>query len=207
MRGTTSRTSTYADKVIKGIPAEWVSAYVAIKGILDSTQNDVQRTFYAIILILLILLPCYLWYVRGVKSTRQISVTTISFLVWVFSLGGDHVGALSWYKPYQGSVLLILWTLAIPILIGGPIGAPRTAPGRTGGGGNQGTRVASRTVSCQDQAPRDRRPSLAGRGRDATGQDACPAEPGRAYESRGPGAGGPDPDEAGPGDTVRGPDR
>jgi len=112
-----SQTSTYADRLVKLIPAEWVSAYVAIKGILDSAQGVSHATYYGTTLLLLILLPLYLRCVLAVESKRQIFVTTASFVVWVFSLGGDHVGTLSWYEPYQGSILLILWTLAIPILI------------------------------------------------------------------------------------------
>ncbi len=108
--------STYADKLVKLIPAEWVSAYVAIKGILDSAQGASHAMYYGTTLVLLLLLPLYLRYVLAIESKRQIFVTTASFVVWVFSLGGEHVGAFWWYEPYQGSIALILWTLAIPIV-------------------------------------------------------------------------------------------
>jgi hypothetical protein len=111
-----SQANSYADKVIKLIPAEWVSAYVAIKGILDSVHSS-HQAYYVTIAVLLTLLPFYLKRVLGVESTAQIIVTTVSFLVWVFSLGGDHVGAISWYEPYQGSITLILWTLFVPIIV------------------------------------------------------------------------------------------
>ncbi len=112
-----SQTSTYTDKLAKLIPAEWVGAYIAIKGILDSAQGAPHAVYYGTTLFLLLLLPLYLRCVLAVESKMQIFVTTASFVVWVFSLGGDHVGALSWYEPYQGSIALILWTLAIPVLI------------------------------------------------------------------------------------------
>jgi hypothetical protein len=112
-----SRTRTYMDKLVRLIPAEWVSAYLTIKGILDSTTSDVRMVYWLVIVILLILLPFYLWRVLAIKSKTQIAVTTTSFVVWVFSLGGDHVGAFSWYEPYQGSITLILWTLVAAVFI------------------------------------------------------------------------------------------
>lgn len=113
-----SKTNTYADKLFKLIPAEWVSAYIAIKGILDSEPTATHAIYYLTVVALFILLPFYLRYVAGVKTSSQIVVTMFSFVVWVISLGGDYVGSISWYQPCYGSILLILWTLAIPILIG-----------------------------------------------------------------------------------------
>jgi hypothetical protein len=118
MPRTIAPASTYTDKLVKLIPAEWVGAYIAIKGILDSAPGVPHAMYYGTTLVLLLLLPAYLRCVLAVKSNVQIFVTTVSLGVWVFSLGGDYVGALSWYEPYQGSILLILWTLIIPILIG-----------------------------------------------------------------------------------------
>ncbi|MBN1508347.1 MAG: hypothetical protein JW955_15975 [Sedimentisphaerales bacterium] len=113
-----SSANTYTDKLIKLIPAEWVSAYIAIKGILDSAQDVTHAMYWATFLILLVGLPFYLRRVLDIKAKKQIAVTTVSFIVWVFSLGGEHVGAIEWYAPYQGSILLILWTLAVPIFVG-----------------------------------------------------------------------------------------
>jgi hypothetical protein len=142
-----SPTSTYMDKLVKLIPAEWVSAYVAIKGILDSTPSDVRIMYWAIIVVLLILLPLYLRRVLRVASKMQIFVTTASFVIWVFSLGGDHVGALSWYEPYQGSVVLILWTLAVPILFGERVGDFRLGRNQTAQTRKKTARKGSRAVA------------------------------------------------------------
>ena len=113
-----SKTNTYGDKLLKLIPAEWVSAYIAIKGILDSAPNATHQMYYFTVAALFVLLPFYLRYALGVKTASQIVVTTFSFVVWTISLGGEYVGALSWYEPYYGSILLIFWTLAIPIIVG-----------------------------------------------------------------------------------------
>jgi len=144
-----SGTSTYVDKLIKLIPTEWVGAYVAIKGILDSQQGVTHEVYYGTILILLTLLPLYLRRVLAIESRSQILVTTASFLIWVFSLGGDYVGAISWYEPYQGSVLLILWTLAVPVVIGERDGDFRLGRSKTAQTRKKPARKRSKTVvSC-----------------------------------------------------------
>lgn len=134
MARTISHTNTYMDKLVKLIPAEWVSAYVALKGILDSAPGAPHLVYYATVVLLLLLLPLYLRRVMGVESVGQILATMVSFVIWVFSLGGEYVGALPWYEPYQGSIVLILWTLAIPVLMGqrgGAAGARRHGPAST----------------------------------------------------------------------------
>ncbi len=117
MARTIEQTNTYTEKLVKLIPTEWVSAYVAIKGILDSVRGP-HLAYYMAILALLVLLPLYLRRVLHVQAVNQIAMTMGSFVVWVFSLGGDHVGTIWWYEPYQGSIGLILWTLVIPIVAG-----------------------------------------------------------------------------------------
>jgi hypothetical protein len=147
-------TSTYADKLVKLIPAEWVGAYIAIKGILDSGQGVPHEVYYGTILILSALLPLYLRRVLAIESKSQILVTTASFLIWVFSLGGDHVGAISWYEPYQGSVLLILWTLAVPVVVGERAGDFRLGRSETAATRKKPTRKRSRTVvTCPGADP------------------------------------------------------
>jgi hypothetical protein len=107
--------STYADRLLKLVPAEWVSGYIAIKGILDSNQDVDSTIYFTVIAIQLIILPFYLIYALRIKNTSQIWLTSISFLVWVFSVGGQQFGSLEWYYPYHGTIVLILWTSAIPM--------------------------------------------------------------------------------------------
>jgi hypothetical protein len=107
--------NNYSERLIKLVPAEWISAYIAIKGILDSNTNAGMNVYFFVISIQFILLPAYLRFALDVRKVSQIALTSISFLVWVFSLGGTPFGGLGWYESYYGSIALILWTLAIPI--------------------------------------------------------------------------------------------
>src|SRR5438552_807871 len=108
-------TNNYSERLLKLVPAEWISGYIAIKGILDSNNTAGANAYFCVMVIQLLLLPLYLRFALGVKKVTQILLTSISFLVWVFSVGGAQFGSLSWYESYYGSIALILWTLAIPI--------------------------------------------------------------------------------------------
>ena len=107
-------TNNYNERLLKLVPAEWVSAFVGIKGILDSALAP-SGAYFWVIAIQLLALPFYLIWGLKIKSRGQVCVTCISFAVWVFSLGGQHFGALSWYESYYGSIAIILWTSISPV--------------------------------------------------------------------------------------------
>ena len=113
-----SETSTYTDRLIKLIPTEWVSAYVAIRGILQSSACEGNNPYYFVMIILGGVLPFYLIRVLKVTNRTQIIVTVFSFFVWVFSLGGAPFSTQPFYEPYQSSILLTLWTVCLPIFVG-----------------------------------------------------------------------------------------
>ena len=51
-----------------------------------------------------------------VNNVVQIIVTTISYVVWVYTLGGPF-SVWGIYSPAAGSVFLVIWTLAMPLLV------------------------------------------------------------------------------------------
>jgi hypothetical protein len=66
--------------------------------------------------VLLALVPAYLWVVSSVRHILQIAVATISFGVWVYSLGGPfEVWGLQ--DPKVAAVVLVLWTLIPPLFV------------------------------------------------------------------------------------------
>ena len=105
----------YKDRLLKLIPTEIVAAYLVIEGIIP--EGDPLAGWVSLLsaLILLILIPFYLQKIMAVKRTRQVVFTMISFIIWIYSIGGpfEDYGI---YVGYIGSVLLVLWTLLIPLL-------------------------------------------------------------------------------------------
>jgi len=110
----------YKDRLLKLIPSEIVAAYIVLAGIIPITSAKWGLLIVSVVL--LILVPLYLWRIQDVKRLVQIVVTTISFVVWIYSIGGPF---LYWgiYEKWIASVVLILWTLIVPIVVN-----PKTQP-------------------------------------------------------------------------------
>jgi hypothetical protein len=109
-----NKTQTYQDKIVKLIPTEIVGAYMVLAGIIPAPYVKLWTLIISIVL--LIFTPLYLWRVSGVANTAQLIVSTISFAVWVYSLGGPFA-AWGLYQPFISSVILVLWTVAIPVIV------------------------------------------------------------------------------------------
>ena len=122
-------TQPHADLLVKLIPTEIVGAYMVLAGLLGSGSlgistltetipDNVLRNalIQAVFFILLILTPFYLWFVTNVKNKWQIAVCMVSFIVWVYTLGGPFV-VWGVYYSLISSVILVLWTLITSLIV------------------------------------------------------------------------------------------
>ncbi len=123
----------YQDKLLKLIPTEIVGAYMFLSGVVSggpeaaaATQSTLDDNLtYVVFFSLLALTPLYLWRVSNVSNVLQIIVTTVSYVVWVYTLGGPF-SIWGIYSPVAGSVVLVIWTLAMPLLV--PANPSASAP-------------------------------------------------------------------------------
>ncbi|MBM4172076.1 MAG: hypothetical protein FJ214_09435 [Ignavibacteria bacterium] len=112
----------YKDKLLKLIPSEIVAAYLVILGILSNEEITIQETNITVIVhwvvfgIILILTPVYLRKFQNVMKLSQLILTSLSFVVWSYSLGGPFAVS-NFYHSTIASILLILWTLAAPTFV------------------------------------------------------------------------------------------
>ncbi|HAX92477.1 MAG TPA: hypothetical protein DCY25_00775 [Bacteroidales bacterium] len=108
---------TYSDRLFKYIPAEIVAGYIFAAGMLENLTKagEISLFQWGLFLIFLILTPLYLWRVQKVQKISQHIISALSFVVWVFALGGPF-SLLSWYNPVYGAVLLPVFTLAVAIV-------------------------------------------------------------------------------------------
>ena len=104
----------YRDRLLKLIPSEIVAAYLVLSGIIP---REAKLGTLIVSIILLVLVPFYLWRLHNVQRTSQLMITTISFVVWVYSLGGGPFAVWELYEPWIASVILVLWTLVIPLVV------------------------------------------------------------------------------------------
>jgi len=124
-------TQPYSDKLVKLIPSEIIGAYMVLSNILGYnagniqasvlpkpvTENDLKPILLQIVFfVLLVLTPVYLKKISKVNNVTQLGVTTISFIIWVYTLGGPFV-VWGLYYSLIGSVVLVLWSLIVPLFV------------------------------------------------------------------------------------------
>jgi hypothetical protein len=110
----------YSDRLIKYIPGEIVSVYLFVNGVLVTAGGQIPpKTMswlrWLVFAFLFVLTPVYLSRVQDVKKKQQWAIVMISFVIWVFTLGGPFA-QFSWYHPVYGAVLLPLYTFLIAIV-------------------------------------------------------------------------------------------
>jgi len=108
----------YLSKVLKLIPAEVVSLYIALAGIIVVGGQAVngEALFWFIFVVCLIGTPLYLMKITKVGDLLQLGISTIAFVVWVFALGGPFA-TVSWYQPIYGALLLPIFTFFVPMIL------------------------------------------------------------------------------------------
>jgi hypothetical protein len=111
---------TYFDKLIKYIPADIVAAWTAATGLIAGATDEPQALLLWIAFAFGVVVTA-VWTLRQTAeadkppAVTQTAISTIAFGVWVFALGGPFAN-LGWYSPLYGSLLLIAFTLAVPLI-------------------------------------------------------------------------------------------
>lgn len=106
--------NVYLSKLLKLIPSEVVAAYLAIVGMIPDTYQNTKLLLTIVSLILLAIIPFYLVKLHNIQRVSQIIFVMCSFIIWVYSLGGPFK-EFGIYEAFIGSIILILWTLLIPL--------------------------------------------------------------------------------------------
>jgi hypothetical protein len=116
------------EQLIKYIPAEAVSLYLALDGLVRSIDmGAVERQVWlgAALLLSMILEWLYLKRVWRVSRNSQIAVSTLAMLTYVFALGGVF-STFAFYKPWQGTMALVVTTAFLALFP--PPGPPQPPP-------------------------------------------------------------------------------
>lgn len=106
----------YFDRLFKYIPAELVAGYIFVLGVVKQLTNagEIRVFQWSLFIIFCILTPLYLWRIQKVQKVQQLIISVLSFVVWVFALGGPF-SLSGWYNPVYGSILLPVFTLIVAI--------------------------------------------------------------------------------------------
>lgn len=115
----------YFDRLLKYIPADVVAFWLTVNGFISSIAEDAQVGAFWMLFVAGLVLS-FFWTRRLTKEPgkatawRQIAISCISFAVWVFSIGGPFA-TLYFYEPHHGSILLLIYTAALPLLPAPPL--------------------------------------------------------------------------------------
>lgn len=107
--------NTFVQVLLKLIPSEVIAVFVFIQGVMPR-QLAPQLV---VSLLLVAITPLYLRAAMGVRSRAQLTVSSLSLIVWIYALGQGPVHYIPspWYEPWYGSVVLALWTLVPPMIL------------------------------------------------------------------------------------------
>jgi len=114
--------NAYLDRLYKLIPTEITAAYVAIASLIDPVNNGYDHLWVlpASYGVLQILVPIYMWRLQGVRDIAQLVVSSISFPIWAANASSILVSQkFSFMSGVTLGVVLILWTLVIPLVVRG----------------------------------------------------------------------------------------
>lgn len=118
---TALREDSYPGKVARYIPAEIVAAYLAASEIVLGASENLPKTtlLWIVIAVLGVLTPFWMVYATGVpgkpRAVFQSVAATAAYLVWVFAISGAILFP-TWYNSVYSGLLLILFTLVVPLL-------------------------------------------------------------------------------------------
>ena len=111
---------SYADKLVKLIPAEVISLYLSMTLILSSSSAEVHDIVPGIVYGFCAFATWfYMRYTLKVTDWRQLLVTVLAFLVWGFTFG-DPFPDLTWWNETYSGLLLAGFTFLAPNV---PMGA------------------------------------------------------------------------------------
>lgn len=141
----------YVDRLVKLVPAEAISAYIAlvnVAGVSGTTANaetiaDLQSAttivntgytvemWYAFGLGLFILLIARVFGSMQIKDMkvdvsnvnwRMVGISMVAFVLWVYTIGGNTSGPfMNIYSLFWGTALIILFTFLAPYVYDGAI--------------------------------------------------------------------------------------
>ena len=121
-QSTSNRVDTYADKIVKYIPADVLAAWVAASGIIAGAGGDFSKSNALWICFAFGVIITPLWVLRQTRDPalppayKQAAISTAAFIVWVFALPEGPFTSLAFYHAIWASLVLIAFTFVIGLI-------------------------------------------------------------------------------------------
>ncbi len=113
-------TEDHRTRALRAIPSNIVVAWAFLDGLLRANPHHVPLPLqWGVLVVVLGLTPLWAWRSSDARppSLREAAAATLAFAVWAFALGGPFE-QFAWYTPTLAAVVLSLYTLAAPLLLG-----------------------------------------------------------------------------------------
>lgn len=115
----------YLDRLMRMIPGEVVGLYLIGSGFIPVGQTLGAVIWTIVCLIGVIIIKAY-----GSADSEEhlppdwtlVTISTISFVIWIYTLGGPFAAYNVWY-PWIGSLLVLAWTFFVPLFYKGKLDA------------------------------------------------------------------------------------
>jgi len=107
----------YVDRLLKYIPAEIVTLYIFVLGIIQNLRGSGEKEdiHWIVFAVFCILTYLYLRKMLHVAKIQQLIISVLAYAVWVFALGGPFA-LYGWYNPIYGEILLPIFTFGIALV-------------------------------------------------------------------------------------------
>ncbi len=105
----------YMLRLLKYIPTEIIALYVTLEAIVHSLTPVDLGLYWIIFIFCFAATPLYLWRKEKVYKILQLTISTIAFLVWVFTMGGPFI-SLGWYRSIYGALGLPVYTFLVALI-------------------------------------------------------------------------------------------
>ena len=118
---TKSDIDNYFDKIVKYIPSEIVGVWITIKTMVEGNNNVPENSIlWGIFIFCLFLTFAYICLLpvssKKKPTIKQGIISVGAFIVWAIAIGGKPFISISWYQPIYGSILMVLYTVVIPLI-------------------------------------------------------------------------------------------
>jgi hypothetical protein len=116
--------AAYADRLQKLVPAEVISLYLAGSGVIGAPDNAGLLGAVWTVVCLVGVIAIRVWGTRdsGPAARPQwpaVAIAAVSFLIWVYQLGGGPFARAGLYDARAASLLLLSWTFFVPLFYRG----------------------------------------------------------------------------------------
>jgi len=107
----------YFDRVLKCIPVEVTSVYVALLSAATTAFEGAALRWWTFVLFAvgLVAVPAYARIMLDIRSTTQLLMTTVAFLV-VVAVTGGWFATLSWWNGYYALLIIVIFGVSTALL-------------------------------------------------------------------------------------------